>query len=155
MGVTEMKRALEILSASDLADIGQPVAGELVADVEDHLRIHFPPSYREFVKKVGYCAIGSREIYGITKSGLSAASVPSVVFATRSERETGGLPAGLLLIEDSGGDEMFVIDTRVTKEDGEAPVKVWMPAFHDALELPEVGRDFGTYLLAAVERASA
>jgi hypothetical protein len=151
MGITEVVRALDIALKSDRANWFAPVSEDMIAAAEDYLAVRFPPSYREFVSRVGFLGIGPREFYGVTKSGLSAAAIPSIIFATQSARKTGGLPKGLLLIENSGGEEVFVIDARSTTAGEEAPVRVWMPAFHDSLELPEIATDFGSYLLAAVE----
>jgi hypothetical protein len=152
MGLADLDQALDLLRSDDVADFGQPVADATIAAAENALGIRFPPSYREFVKRVGFCAIGPRELYGITRSGLDATSVPSVIFATRSEREAGGLPPELLLIEESGGGEMYVLDTRAANSDGEAPVKMWTPAFHDARDLETLAPDFGAYVLDMARR---
>jgi len=151
MGENETTRALDIALKSDRADWFGAVPDEMIAAAEKHLGVHFPPSYREFVRRVGYLGIGPREFYGITEEGLTDTSIPSVIFATQSTRETGGLPQGLLLIEYSGGEEIYVIDTRSTAADQEAPVSVWMPEFHNSLELPRIAPDFGSYLLSIVE----
>jgi len=153
MGLEELERALAVGTEHDVIELGGSVPEKSVSEIELHLGVRFPPSYREFVRRVGFCSILSREFYGITKSGLFASAIPSVVFATKSEREAGGLPQELLVIEESGGDETFVIDTRATRADGEAPVRVWTPAFRDSPDLTAVAADFGEYLLDAVEAA--
>jgi hypothetical protein len=154
MGVEEVKRALALARTKEGADIGSGVSDQAIAAAEDYLGIRFPTSYREFVSAVGWCSIGGRDFYGITRDGVAATSIPSVVFATRSEREDGGLPAGLLFVEDSGADEKFVLDTRELNAEGDAPVKAWTPA-SDPGSLEIVAPDFGSYLLKAATRLSA
>ncbi|MBO0836355.1 MAG: SMI1/KNR4 family protein, partial [Actinobacteria bacterium] len=81
----------------ETADFGSGVQGEEIVAVEHYLGVKFPASYREFLKRVGWCSFGGREFYGITPGGVTATSVPSVVFATRSERQH-GLPESFLVI---------------------------------------------------------
>ena len=151
MGVDELNRALELARTHERADLGSGVSDQAIAVAEDYLGLRFPTSYREFVSAVGWCSIGGRDFYGITREGVAATSIPSVVFATRSEREDGGLPAGLLFVEDSGADEKFVLDIRELNAEGDAPVKAWTPA-SDAVSLEILAPDFGSYLLKAAKR---
>jgi len=130
MGVDELNRALELARKDERADLGRGVPDHAIAAAEDYLGLRFPPTYREFVSAVGWCSIGGRDFYGVTRDGVAATSIPSVVFATRSEREDGGLPPGLIFVEDSGGEEKFVLDTRELNAEGDAPVKAWTPASH-------------------------
>ena len=153
MGIEEVQRALALARSDETADFGSAVPPEEVIATEDYLDIRFPASYREFVRTVGWCSFGGREFYGITPGGLAATSVPSVVFATRTERQH-GLPAGLVIVEDSGGDEQFVLDERDLNAEGEAAVKVWTPASDPTGDLEVVASDFGSYLLQAATGAS-
>ena len=84
---------------------------------------------------------------------MAATAIPSVTFATRSERQL-GLPTRLLLIEDSGGEQQFVLDLGELSPDGDAAVKAWTPG-SDPSELEVVARNFGSFLLQAATEATA
>ncbi len=153
MGIEELKRALELARVAEGVDLGSGASDRAISAAEDYLGLRFPTSYREFVSEVGWGSIGGRYFYGITPDGVAATSIPSAIFATRSEREDGGLPPWLLIVEDSGSDEQFVLDTRDLNAEGDAPVKAWTPA-SDASSLETLAPDFGAYLLDAAKRHS-
>jgi cell wall assembly regulator SMI1 len=153
MGIEELRRGLEMAQLDDNADFGTPASPELISSAEEYLGVTFPPTYREFVASVGWGSFAGREFYGITPSGVIAKAIPSVIFATKDERQH-GLPSRFLLIEDPGGEEEYVIDTQDLGRNGDAPVKVWTPA-SDPANLEVVADDFGSYLLRAAEAASA
>jgi hypothetical protein len=148
VGIDELQKALAQARSDDTADFGSPVPAEDIAAIEEYLGVKLPNSYREFVASVGWCSFGGREFYGITRKRLDATSVPSVVFATKAAREH-GLPMGMLLIEDSGSEEQFVLDARELGVDSEAAVKVWTQAKTPTAPLEVVAPDFGSYLLQA------
>jgi antitoxin YobK len=151
VGLEELRRGLDIARSDDSSDFGSPAPDDLIKAVENHLGVRLPPSYREFVSSVGWCSVGGREFYGITRSGLEAQAVPSVVFATRDERQN-GLPLNLLLIE-YANEVQHVLETHEGAPSREGAVMVWTPA-SDPTKLEVVADDFGSYFLRAVEEAT-
>jgi hypothetical protein len=152
MGVEELRRGLAMAQSVESADFGSPASPEMIRTAEDYLGVKFPPTYREFVASVGFSSFSGREFYGITRSGVAAKAIPSVIFATMDERRH-GLPPQFLLIEDSGGEEEYVLDTQDLGASGDAPVKAWTPG-SDPANLEVVAGDFGSYLLKAAESAA-
>lgn len=150
MGVEELTRALSIAQSDETADFGDGASPDEIEAAEEYLGIKFPASYREFLRLVGWCSFGGREFYGITPGGVGATSVPSVTFATQAERVR-GLPRTYILIEDSGGDEQFVLGSGAP-DDRDSPVEVWRPGTKD--KGLTVAPDFGSYLLQAAIEAN-
>ena len=56
----------------------------LIAEFENELGVSFPSSYKLFLKKFEALSFAGETYYGITKSGLSATAIPSVLFATKN-----------------------------------------------------------------------
>jgi hypothetical protein len=150
--VTDVAEALDLARLDDTADFGSQVASDEIDAVESHLGVRFPAAYRDFVTRTGWCSFGGREFYGITPRGIAATSVPSVAFATRKQREH-GLPDDLLVIENSGAEELYVLDVKAN-DDHYGTVKVWIPG-SDRQKLEQLAPDFGAYLLAAARDATS
>src|SRR5690242_14756515 len=119
-----MRRGYELAQSAEYADFGPPATVELIEEAEGYLATKFPPSYREFLATAGCGSFAGREFYGITPGGIAATAIPSVTFATNAERNH-GLPPQFIVIEDTGGDGQYVLDTGDLTPDGEARVKVW------------------------------
>jgi len=153
VGVDEMKRGLQLAQRAEYADFGPAASPKLISEAEEYLAVKFPPSYREFLSAAGCGSFAGREIFGIVPDGVAATAIPSVTFATNDQRRH-GLPRQFIVVEDPGTEEEYVLDTGDLGPDGEAPVKVWTPG-SDPSDLEVLAHDFGTYLLAAAEKASS
>lgn len=90
----------------------------LIELIEKLLSLKIPESYKWFLEMYGHGGVTGLEING---NGL--ANVPSCVSASLNWREF-GLPEYLLVIEDSGSDFIFCLDTS-RMVNGECPVVDW------------------------------
>ncbi|WP_296185847.1 SMI1/KNR4 family protein [Pseudomonas sp. UBA1879] len=95
---------------------------QMIADFEGVLGVKFPPSYKLFLKKIGALSFGGDTYYGITKSGLTAKAVPSVLFATRDARAVGDADSTMIVVKASGYGPIFSIDTSQLSPSGESPI---------------------------------
>lgn len=78
------------------ADFFGEVSEEYINNAEEKLRVKFPRSYRNFIKKYG-----SGGICGVELEGVQGNLGTSVVYATERWRKL-GLGMNLIVLEDSG-----------------------------------------------------
>jgi len=151
-------------------DLAHEVGGREEAEVvraEEALGVVFPPSYRLFVRELGMCEIAGEAFAGVLVRGSEPAVMYGVVRDTLDLRRLSGMPAGLLAFRADGMGGHFVLDTRETDADGEAPVRVWEAGAAQpdaeldvlgALGVPEaleyIGPDFGTVAVRLARRAT-
>jgi len=94
----------------------------LIAEFEKELSVGFPNSYKQFLKKFGALSFAGETYYGITKSGLTATAIPSVLFATKTARSLGDADSSMIVIKVSGYGPIYSIDTSKVGETGEPVV---------------------------------
>jgi len=75
--------------------IAGPKSDTLIDRAEAFLNVHFPPSYREFLRRWGALGFGPEEIYGITGDNFETGAVPNGIWFTAQERSQ-GLPHRLV-----------------------------------------------------------
>jgi hypothetical protein len=112
----------EINASSDDPAYAGGASDTMIAEFEKKLGVSFPTSYRLFLKKFGALSFAGDTYYGITKSGLGATSVPSVLFATQDARSLGDADENMIVIKSSGYGPMYSIDTSIIGETGEPAV---------------------------------
>lgn len=111
-----------VRTCEDLADFDGPVSELQVCSAEEALGVKFPESYRKFLLQYGCGDIAGVEFFGICRGGDIAA--PSVVFMTKSMRDSTNLPRHLIYVCDSGSDWQYMIDTSQANGN-EAPIIEW------------------------------
>ena len=151
VSMDDLNEALKIFEANPSAAffVGEK-SPELVEKAELALGVRFPPSYREFVSKLGCGGIGSLEIYGITSDNFENARVPNGIWLTLEERRSIGLPDHLILIYSLGEGTTYALDTSQRGEDGECPVVAWPVGGSSDSRLEVIAKDFGEFLLSMV-----
>ena len=154
MSKDDLDKALSLIRENlDRGTFKGPPSADLLRAAEDALGFSLPRFYRQFVVEFGAGGVGSEEIYGLTTSNFTQATVPNAIWLTLRKRGNPGLPLpnSMIIIGEDGYGGYYVLDTAKAGTDGEPPVEMWEP-WHtgkvDTLEL--VAPDFGMWLLDAV-----
>ncbi|REK19407.1 MAG: hypothetical protein DWQ37_00995 [Planctomycetota bacterium] len=157
MSLADLYRALELIAANpDQADFAGPQPETRVAQVQSLLQLKFPPSYLEFVTRLGCGNLGSAEFYGVVSDDPVNSSIPDGVWATLTGREDSGRPPQYLVVGETGDGAEYVIDTSRRNDADECPVLEWWPSLPEASGNGViVAEDFGAYFLHEVEEALA
>jgi SMI1-KNR4 cell-wall len=128
--------------------VAGPVSETALLAAEQNLRVHFPPSYRQFLGDFGAGTIGYYEIFGLSET--EAPNEPplwrNVVKETMRSRKSGTIPVGFIVFTSDGQGCRFFLDTSRTDSGGECPVIAWGPGVEGVV----VAASF----LEFVERAS-
>ena len=143
MSKDDLSQAMNLVRVEGGGHFAGPRSSELVELAENALGVRFPPSYREFVELYGAGSFGAREFYGVTTDEFVSASIPNAIWITLDERRTSSLPLAFVIIGDAGDGEYFVIDTSLSGNDSESPVRTWSPALGPGnVVAPDFGRHF-------------
>jgi cell wall assembly regulator SMI1 len=120
---------------------------------ENELGVRFPPSYKEFLKRFGALSFAGDTYYGITKKGLTATSVPSVAFATKSARSQGDADSAMVVVKVSGYGPIYSIDTAIIGDDGESPIIETELSFKREAKKTVVAKSFGDFIARSIQDA--
>ncbi|MFC4619367.1 SMI1/KNR4 family protein [Camelliibacillus cellulosilyticus] len=150
MSLDSYKKAKEIIySNEDLADFVGGHSEQLIELAEKKLSIKFNGLYLDFLKSFGAGNFGTQEIYGILGSDFDNSSVPDGIWYTLTERIESNLPNNLLVIYDTGSDELFCLDYKQLDINHEPKVVSYIPGVKkQPLEI--IANDFGDFLLDLV-----
>ena len=146
------------------------IAEKLIIKAENALNLKFPPTYRHFLEKYGYCGFFGEELYGIARRSVSnegkfeLASAPDGIGETLHRRAKYQLPEKYIVVGAPGYGPKDAIDTSRPDENGECPVVMIDINDEDPVtkekewyEMEQLAPDFGTYLYnqskAALENA--
>ena len=152
MSLKDVSEALDIINQHpSLTIIGGPCDAALVAEAEAAIGSRFPPTYREFLTRLGSLKFAGLEIYGITKPKFERPSASYGVWITLNERRTAHLPKDLLVVGDDGMGGLYCIELRDGKEGN---VIVYGPDASTPIEQPRefIANDFGEFLLSEVRQ---
>lgn len=154
MSVDDIRKAYKLMESSgeEIEVIGGG-SKELISAAEVFLGVTFPDDYRYFLEKFGALSFEAEEFYGITKSGLKAKSVPSVIFATMAARDRGDISNSMINVKSSGYGPSFCIDTS-GNGDSAPVVEVGLSFKRDGVKV-QVAKSFGEFFLNEIERAVA
>lgn len=156
MSIEDIKKAHKLMedSGEEIEVIGG-ASEDIISKAEAFLGVCFPDDYRYFLEKYGALAFEAEEFYGITKDGLEAKSVPSVVFATKVARDRGDISERMINIKSSGYGPNFCIDVSGDDSGTPAPVvEVDLSFKRDGIK-KQVAESFGEFFLNEIERAVA
>ena len=84
----------------------------LIAAAENALGCRFPPTYREFLSRLGAGNLGAFEFYGITTGNFESGKVPNGIWLTLKHHRAGRVPSNLLVIGDTGDGSYYCIELR-------------------------------------------
>ncbi len=149
MGMADVHEALRLIAANaDRGFFAGPRDSALISSAERALGGQLPPTYREFVKKLGAGNLGAFEIYGVINGDFDESSVPNGVWLTLNERRENNLPNDLIVIGSTGDGDYYCVKQSY---DTDGPVIVYqtgLPAERQSYE--EIAEDFGEFLLNGV-----
>jgi len=120
----------------------------LIAAAESALGGAFPPTYREFLQRLGAGNFGASEFYGVIDDNFDDSEVPNGIWLTLRERTDSKLPKSLVVIGSTGDGGYYCLGLENGRE---TPVVVFDPGTPAAQQLPEVvAKDFGEFFLSEV-----
>ncbi|MBO2946235.1 SMI1/KNR4 family protein [Paenibacillus sp. F411] len=153
MSVENYQKAKEIiLSEEEIADFVGGHTDELISLAEEKLGLKFTGLYLDYLKAFGAGNFGAQEIYGIINADFENSSVPDAIWYTLTERREINLPNNLLVIYDTGSDEIFCLDFNQLDDNGEPKVVSFVPGVDLESQTYEIiANDFGDFLLDLVK----
>src|SRR5690625_111709 len=126
---------------------------ELILKAEQKLNLKFSPSYLDFLKTFGAGNFGAEEIFGVIHDDFENSSVPDAIWYTLSERQVSSLPNSLLVIYDSGSDDLFCLNFNNLNDAREPRIVAYTPGValkHQSYEV--IADNFGDFLLDLVSQ---
>ena len=152
MSYVNYQKAIEIMSKNNKKChfIGER-SEKLIEKAEEVLGIKFSKIYKEFLLKYGAGNYGSEEILGVIDDDFEESSVPDGIWYTLTERDEVDLPMNLVVIYETGDDELFCLDFNNLNEEKEPVVVTYIPGEDNRNQKYEkVADDFGDFLLQLV-----
>jgi hypothetical protein len=151
MSMQELTEGLAIIEANPRrAHFAGPREAALVSAAETAIGAVFPPTYREFVQRLGAGNFGSFEVYGVIDADFESGPIPNGIWLTLDERRVSKLPANLLVIASTGDGAYYCLELRGGRE---GPVVIYQPGLPPEEQLLErVADDFGQFFLAEVRQ---
>jgi len=149
MSMQDFVEAMRFVVANpDEGFFAGPREPALVAAAESAIGSAFPPSYREFVQRLGAGSFGAFEVYGVTNANFDNGKVPNGIWLTLKNRRSGAFPNDLLVIGATGDGSYYCLELRHGQE---GPVVVCEPGAGAQSEQRElVAEDFGEFFLKKV-----
>jgi len=142
-----------ITENEDLNDFIGGRSEKLILKGEQKLNLKFPISYLDFLKTFGAGSFGAEEIFGVIHDDFENSSVPDAIWYTLSERRESSLPNSLLVIYDSGSDDLFCLNFNNLNDTKEPRIVTYTPGVALKRQTYEVMADnFGDFLLDLVSQ---
>lgn len=113
------EQVMQRLTQSPYIRFGAGVNETVITIAENELGVRFPDSFRQYLLAVGWCDIGSDELYGLGNDLPDA--YRDVVKRTQAEREMIGLPQSFVVVCVNGWGNLVCLQTD-EMEKGECPV---------------------------------
>ncbi|HDK7166204.1 TPA: SMI1/KNR4 family protein [Clostridium botulinum] len=152
MSIYNYEKAIEIIkqNKSECFFVGQRFKNDIRL-AEKAVGLKFSGMYKNFLEEYGAGSVGAEEIYGISSLNFENATVPNRIWYTLTERKESNLPLNLLVIYDTGGDELFCLDFNKLNEEDEPAVVAFIPGIDLKYQRYEIiAEDFGDFLLDRV-----
>jgi antitoxin YobK len=141
--ISEALAALE--PVADRTRFVGPAPAAKIHESERMLGVTFPPSYREFLERVGAGSVLGREVYGVVPDP-AASGPPNVVSATLSSRQSEQLPNRFLILVEMDDSSALALELGEESAEAEAPVvRIWPGEHGDALVDARVAPDFASF----------
>src|SRR5699024_3093011 len=153
MSVETYQKAKQIISAqTDIADFVGGRSNNLISMAENELNLKFTGLYLDYLQTFGAGNFGAEEIYGIINDDFENSSVPDAIWYTLTERKEVNLPNNLLVIYDTGSEEIFCLDFNTLDDKNEPRVISFVPGMQLESQTYEIiANDFGDFLLDLVK----
>jgi len=153
MSVETYQKAKQIISAqTDIADFVGGRSNDLISMAENELDLKFTGLYLDYLQTFGAGNFGAEEIYGIINDDFENSSVPDAIWYTLTERKETNLPNNLLVIYDTGSEELFCLDFNNLDDKNEPRVVSFVPGIQSESQTYEIiANDFGDFLLDLVK----
>lgn len=150
MSYTDYKNALELINKNKkLVCKSNGCSNKTIEKAERKLKLKFSSMYKEFLQEFGALSFGSEEIYGIVSDDIDLNGVPNGIWYTLTERKEVNMPEWLLVIYDTGSEELFCLDFNSGKN--EPKVVVYVPGIDNEYQTyEEIANDFGEFLLERI-----
>ena len=152
MSYKDYERAVNLIEENEeLKDDIGGCSPKLIEMAEKKLNLKFPKSYTDFLLKFGVLSFVSAEIYGIVREDFDNSRVPDGIWYTLVERKEVKMPDWLLVIYDTGSEELFCLNFNITNDEGEPTVVSFVPGVNIEYQTyEEIAKDFGEFLLQRV-----
>ena len=152
MSVENYQKAKLIIQINeDMAGFIGGRTNELIKLAEAKLGVKFTGLYLDYLQAFGAGNFGAQEIYGIINDNFENSSVPDAIWYTLTERKEINLPNNLLVIYDTGSDELFCLDFNQLDEKGDPKVISFVPGIElESQSYEIIANDFGDFLLDLV-----
>jgi antitoxin YobK len=154
MSIQDLKAALALIEAKGEGDFEGEKPESLILRAESALGVKFPPTYREFLSKLGCGDFAGEEFYGLINEQFEDSSVPNGIWLTLNERRLSNIPKSLVLIYATGDGTYYAIDTSKRDKENECPVVVWHPLSKPDDSLETVATDFGKFFYDTIRRGN-
>ena len=153
MSVEAYQEAKQImLDNKDIADFIGGRTTELINLAEEKLGLRFTGLYLDYLQTFGAGNFGAQEIYGIINADFDNSSVPDAIWFTLTERKEINLPGNLLVIYDTGSDELFCLEFNQLDDKVEPKVVSFLSGIElESQSYEIIANDFGDFLLDLVE----
>ncbi|MCG1027021.1 SMI1/KNR4 family protein [Virgibacillus halodenitrificans] len=154
MSVENYQKAKDIImNEEEISDFVGGQADELISLAQEKLGLTFTGLYYDYLKTFGAGNFGAQEIYGIIHADFENSSVPDAIWYTLTERREINLPNNLLVIYDTGSDEIYCLDYSQRNDNGEPKIVSFAPGVELESQTYEViANDFGDLLLDLVNQ---
>jgi hypothetical protein len=152
MSLSDLRLAFELVERSGDGDFVGPQPESRIARAEQVLGLLFPPTFREFLKRLGCGDTFGEEFYGLINDDFEARGVPNLIWATLDERRRANLPRSLIVVGATGDGGLYAIDVSQKTPDGESPVVEWWLGSPPYQRI--VAEDFGAFLWQSLRAAS-
>ncbi len=148
MGMPELLEAFRLVEEhADFSSFAGPRDPALVSAAESALGGPLPPTYREFVARLGAGSFGESEFYGVTGPNFESGRVPNGIWLTLKARRQGAIPPASVVVGATGDGGYYCVDLL----DGEeSPVVLREPGAPRDVPATLVCADFGSFLLQEV-----
>jgi hypothetical protein len=150
MSMNDLEQAFHLIEDNAGGDFEGPKPDHLIENAEATLGLSFPPTYREFLRRLGAGDIAGAEFYGVIKDDFIHSSVPDAIWLTLDERKNSNLPESLIIVADTGYGHYYAIDVSKKTATEESPIVEWSPGDNSS---QVVADDFGAFLLQRLREA--
>lgn len=135
-------------NASSAFFAGARSSGEISA-AEAALGGAFPPTYREFLERLGAGNFGAFEVYGITDGNFETGRVPNGIWLTLEQRRSRAIPDDFVIVGDTGDGGYYCLALRDGRD---GPVYIYTPTnLRRPGPLEPIAADFGEFFLHEVQ----
>jgi len=153
MSIEAYHEAKQLILNDDSADFVGGHTSELINLAEEKLGLKFTGLYSDYLQTFGAGNFGAQEIYGIISADFENSSVPDAIWYTLTERQESNLPSNLLVIYDTGSDEIFCLDFNQLDDNREPKVVSFVPGVELESQTYEIiANDFGDFLVDLVKQ---